>query len=268
MLTIKLFLVPAFLALITLAGKRWGANVAGWLAGLPVVTGPILFILALENGANFTAAAATASLSAVFASVSFSITYAHACMRFRCLPSLFCGLFVWLVAALILSFIPSSVLSALVIALSTLVAASHAFPKISRQVSSNSIRAYEIVFRMIVGAILTVLVTTFSSSLGASWSGLFAVFPILAIVLAAFSHKTQGAVFAVSLLRGMVTGLYSFVAFCLTLSVTLEHVSLALSFMSSIAATIIVQVATKNVMKSKGSDELHSKSNCEPPAHS
>lgn len=268
MLTIKLFLVPAFLALITFAGKRWGANVAGWLAGLPVVTGPILFILALENDASFAAAAATASLSAVFASVSFSITYAHACIRFRCLPSLFCGLFAWLVAALILSFIPSSILSALAIALSTLVAASHAFPKISRQVGSNSIRASEIVFRMIAGAILTLLVTTFSSSLGASWSGLLAVFPILAIVLAAFSHKTQGAAFAVSLLRGMVTGLYSFVAFCLTLSVTLVHVSLALSFISSITAAIIVQVATKNVMKSKGSYEPHSKSDCEPPVHS
>ncbi|MFS2023768.1 hypothetical protein [Massilia sp. CT11-137] len=268
MLTIKLFLVPAFLAFITFAGKRWGANVAGWLAGLPVVTGPILFILALENDASFAAVAATASLSAVFASVSFSITYAHACIRFRCLPSLFCGLFAWLVAALILSFIPSSILSALVIALSTLVAASRAFPKISRQVSSNSIRASEIIFRMIAGAILTVLVTTFSSSLGASWSGLLAVFPILAIVLAAFSHKTQGAAFAVSLLRGMVTGLYSFVAFCLTLSVALVHASLALSFISSIAAAIIVQVATKNVMKSKGSYELHSKSDCEPPVHS
>lgn len=268
MLTIKLLLVPAFLALITFAGKRWGANVAGWLAGLPVVTGPILFILALENGASFTAAAAAASLSAVFASVSFSITYAHACMRFRCLPSLFCGLLAWLVAALILSFIPSSILSALVIALSTLFAASHAFPKISRQASSNSIRASEIVFRMIAGAILTVLVTTSSSSLGASWSGLLAVFPILAIVLAAFSHKTQGAAFAVSLLRGMVTGLYSFVAFCLTLSVTLVHVSLALSFISSITAAIIVQVATKNVMKSKGSYELPSKSDCEPPVRS
>jgi len=251
MLTLKLFLVPGFLALITLAGKRWGATVAGWLAGLPVVTGPILFFLALEHDEYFTSAAATASLSAVFASVSFSLTYARACVRFGCLPSLFFGLCAWLAAASILSLLHASVFAALAIAVCTLIVAPRAFPAVSVHVGANGIRTYEIGLRMVAGAFLTLLVTGFASSFGPAWSGLLAVFPILGIVLAVFSHSTQGAAFAVSLLRGMVAGLYSFVAFCFTLSITLLHASLAVSFMTSIVVAVFVQVTTRRVMKSK-----------------
>jgi chromate transport protein ChrA len=49
-LILKLLLIPGFLLLISLAGKRWGPSVAGWLSGLPVVVGPILFFLAIEQG--------------------------------------------------------------------------------------------------------------------------------------------------------------------------------------------------------------------------
>ncbi|RON08058.1 hypothetical protein BK659_17630 [Pseudomonas brassicacearum] len=49
-LLLKLSLIPGFLLLISLAGKRWGPSVAGWLSGLPVVVGPILFFLAVEQG--------------------------------------------------------------------------------------------------------------------------------------------------------------------------------------------------------------------------
>lgn len=50
MLALKLALVPAFLAALTMAGRMWGPSVAGWLAGLPVVAGPIVLLLALARG--------------------------------------------------------------------------------------------------------------------------------------------------------------------------------------------------------------------------
>ncbi|MBN8494763.1 MAG: hypothetical protein J0M00_25385 [Burkholderiales bacterium] len=51
MLALKLLLVPAFLGLLTLVARWLGPAVAGWLAGLPLVAGPIVLILALEQGA-------------------------------------------------------------------------------------------------------------------------------------------------------------------------------------------------------------------------
>ena len=44
MILLKLLLVPLLLAAVTLAGRRWGQSVAGWLGSFPIVAGPILLI--------------------------------------------------------------------------------------------------------------------------------------------------------------------------------------------------------------------------------
>jgi hypothetical protein len=64
-LALKLLLIPSFIGLVSLAGRLWGPTVAGWLAGLPVVAGPILFLLWLEQGAEFARSATVYSLAAV-----------------------------------------------------------------------------------------------------------------------------------------------------------------------------------------------------------
>ena len=65
----------------------------------------------------------------------------------------------------------------------------------------------ELVCRMLAGAALTFAVTWASGRVGAGWSGLLAVFPILGIVLAVFSHRSLGPAYAAALLRAMATGL-------------------------------------------------------------
>src|SRR2546422_10904497 len=73
---LKLVLVPSFIGLVSLAGKRWGARFAGWLAGMPIVAGPILFLLWVERGAGFARAAAVYSLAAVASVIAYSTGYA------------------------------------------------------------------------------------------------------------------------------------------------------------------------------------------------
>jgi len=41
MLAFKLLLTPALLGLVSLAGRRWGPAVSGWLVGLPLTSGPV-----------------------------------------------------------------------------------------------------------------------------------------------------------------------------------------------------------------------------------
>jgi hypothetical protein len=57
-LTLKLFLVPALIYIVTLIGRRWGPGVAGWFSALPIVSGPILLVMALEQGTGFASVAA------------------------------------------------------------------------------------------------------------------------------------------------------------------------------------------------------------------
>jgi len=52
-LALKLTLVPLLIYLVTLAGRRWGPAVAGRLSAFPIVAGPTLLTLALEQGLPF-----------------------------------------------------------------------------------------------------------------------------------------------------------------------------------------------------------------------
>src|SRR5215210_8058264 len=91
-LVLKLLLVPLFIWGVTLVSRRWGPTVGGWLSAFPVVSAPILFFIALEHGATFTAHAAVGTLSAVLANIAFGISYAWVATRFSWLLSLIAGL--------------------------------------------------------------------------------------------------------------------------------------------------------------------------------
>ena len=248
MLFLKLVLVPVFLLLVTLAGKRWGPSAAGWLAGLPIVTGPILYFIAVERGPGFAASASTLALSAVFASVSFSVAYAHACRRQGWSVAMVAGLVAWFAAASLLSFSPPSVVLSLVVALTTLLAAPRVFPPTPERPAGRVIGHAELVVRMLAGAVLTLTVTMAAGELGPRWSGLLAVFPILGIVLAVFSHRAQGAGFAIALLKSMAKGLYSFLAFCLVLALALPAMAMPAAFTVAVLASLAVQGVTGRLL--------------------
>jgi uncharacterized membrane protein (GlpM family) len=249
-LALKLALVPAFLLLVSVAGRLWGPAIAGRLAGLPLVTGPILFFLALERGPEFTARAATAALSAVVASQCCSVAYAHAAQRLPWPLALCTSLTTWFVAALLLSVMPPSLPLALLVALTSLTLAPRLFPKVVLPpVTVRSSRA-ELMCRMIAGAALTLAVTWAGSIVGERWTGLLSVFPLLGSVLAVFSHRTFGAAYAAVILRGLALGMYSFAAFCVALALVLPLLGVTLGFSSSVVVALLAQVLTRRAIGS------------------
>lgn len=223
MLLLKLLVIPGFLLLISLAGKRWGPSVAGWLSGLPVVVGPILFFLAIEQGQVFAAQSATAALSAMFAMIAFCVTYAQVAQRAKWPWALVISLLVWASAAVVLSLIAPSLLFSVIAAATALLAAPYLFPSVQPIVSGPKPKSDKLLLRMIAGALLTLAVTLLASTVGERWSGLLAVFPVLGSVMAVFSQQTRGPAFTAALLRATATGMYSFAAFCLVLALALPR---------------------------------------------
>lgn len=61
-LLLKLTITPSLIYLASLASKRWGHAVGGWIVALPLTAGPVVFFLALENGHAFAASAAVGCL--------------------------------------------------------------------------------------------------------------------------------------------------------------------------------------------------------------
>ncbi len=56
-LALKLAATPLLIGAATLAGRRWGQAIGGWLVGLPLTSGPIALFLALDHGTQFAARA-------------------------------------------------------------------------------------------------------------------------------------------------------------------------------------------------------------------
>lgn len=247
MIALKFTLVPAFLLVVSLSGRWWGPAIAGWLAGLPIVAGPILFLLILEHGSAFGVRAVTLSLAAIFASEAFNFAYAWSCRAKPWPIALSAGLMAWLLAAALLSFLPLSPLLAVGVAMVAVLFGQFFLPGSQAAAASSPLMRSDLAGRMAAGAALTMLVTALSSSVGPTWSGLLAVFPLLGMVLSVSSHRAHGPDFVIALLRGMVIGRFSFAAFCVCLIFTLQHQSVVVAFAESAVLSMLVQWVTKRL---------------------
>jgi uncharacterized membrane protein (GlpM family) len=248
MLALKLLLVPSFLALITLVGRRWGPSVSGWLAGFPFVAGPILLLIAIERGAAFAATSASAALGAVVASLAYMLAYAWTSRRRRWHVACLAGLLAWFVAVALLRLmlvLPWDPWPSLVVALVGLRWIVPRFPPVQQVTIGARLPSYELPVRMAAGALLTVIVTGVSAHIGPAWSGLVTIFPVLSMVLAVFSHRAHGAAYVGAMLRSMAVGLWGLLAFCLALALLLPRLSMTWSFVIATVLAIVAQLAVR-----------------------
>jgi uncharacterized membrane protein (GlpM family) len=250
-LALKLFLVPSLIVLITLAGRRWGPGVAGWLSAFPVVAGPILLTIAIEQGAGFAARAAQGTLLAVVATLSFCLAYAWASTRLGVAGSVAGALAAWALVASVLNLIHPAVMPAALAVLACLLAAPRLFPSVAAPGTAGQ-PARDMLWRMLSAGALVLAVTLSAARLGPQLSGTLAMFPVMGTVLTTFAHARQGRSHAVALLRGMALGFFAFAAFCLTLALMLGQVGLAAAFTSAFCAALIVQLTLKVLVSASG----------------
>ena len=251
LLALKLVLVPAFLAALTVAGRVWGPSVAGWLAGLPVVAGPIVLLLARERGSSFAAQASAASIAAIAASEAFNFSYAWTCRRFAWPLALVVGMLGWVGVAFLLTQIPVGLAWAVAAACIAVAVSQSGLPRVNGRVPAAPSGLGDLAVRMLAGALLTLAVTTLSASMGATWSGLLSVFPLLGIVLAVSAQRAHGPDFVALLMRGMVIGRASFAAFFAVTATLLPRYGVWAGFVCAAVLSIIVQGATRRMFIAK-----------------
>lgn len=247
MLLLKLTLVPFFIAVVTLAGRKWGLRAAGILGGLPVIAGPIIFILTLEYGSAFAAVAATAAISAIASLLGFGIGYSWAGRRFSWPLALACGVVIWFIVAGVLSQLPQNPWLATFIAGMALLITPSLLPA-SVAPAQPPPKLADMPFRMAAGALLTLGVTGAASVVGGIWSGLLSVFPVIGLVMAVFTHRSQGADQVSLLVQGMVRGLYSFAAYFLVFSLSVVFLGLLKACLLSILAAAVVQAIAQGLI--------------------
>jgi uncharacterized membrane protein (GlpM family) len=243
-LLLKLCLVPALIALVTFAGRRWGPAVAGWLSAFPIVAGPILWFIALEHGADFAAVAAVGTLTGVLAILVYGMSYSWAATKYRWPASLALAYVAYALAAAAVGAAPLTLPVATLAVLVTLFFAPRAYPR-REAVRRSGKPPNDLLLRMALGAVLVLTVTHFAEKLGPSLSGVLAMFPVMNTVLALFTHRSAGSGAVIQLLRGMVYGLYAFATFCVVLAWALPRTGSDAAFLWALAAAGIVQVLSK-----------------------
>lgn len=244
MLLLKLMLVPMFLLAVSLTARRWGPHVAGRLAGMPVVVGPILAFIAVEQGPVFGAQAATGSLASVPGVLLFLVVYAHAALRTAWPAALTLALAAWAATSWLVLQGPGGLAWLAGLAALSLAVAPRLAPRVPPPVALRPSDAADLAARMAAGAALTLAVTLAAATLGSHLSGLLAAFPLLSTVVSVTTHRRQGGPYLAALLRAMLSGLYAMAAFCATLALALPRLPLAAALGAALLATLAMQALT------------------------
>lgn len=243
-LTLKLVATPALIGTATLVGRRWGQSIGGWLVGLPLTTGPVAFFIALEQGTAFGAAAAAGSLGGAVAEAAFAVAYGRSASRSGWLPSLLAGSMAYAAVAAVLQGLGLGPVLLFGVAVVALIVSLQLIPSESPGTASAPPPRWDVPARMVLATAVVLALTALAPRLGATLSGLLATYPLFAAILTAFGHRLEGAGAAVSVLRGLLFGLFSFVAFCLVLALALVPLGIAGAFVAAIAVALLVQGAS------------------------
>jgi hypothetical protein len=247
---LKLILAPVILGGASLAGRRWGPAISGWLVGLPLTSGPIIFFLALSNGEKFAASAIAGTISGGFSLVAFCLVYGWLATRFDWRVSLIGSMLAYfgivsIMQNVILPFAPLIISVVL-----TIVIGLFLMPK-NGEMQLNDIQPgrWDISSRILIGTAFIVLLTEAAPLLGSRLTGLLATIPLYTTILTVFSHRLQGPAGAAHVLRGLLFGLFGFAGFFLTLSLLIEKSGITIGFLAAVVTTLIIQGITLLIIR-------------------
>jgi len=249
---IEVVLAPALVGAATLAARRWGERTGGLVSAFPAIVGPVLLVAALEHGAAFAARAASGTLLGLVALSAFTLAYARTARRLGWPASLAAGWAAAGAAGLAVSTVTAGPAVALAAAAASLALAHRLLAGAAQRPASDAGRAprsrrlapaWDLPLRMALTAALVVALTWAAGRFGAVAGGILAALPVLASILAAFTHRQLGADAARVLLRGMLAGMAGFVGFCLVVATAAERAGIAVAFTAATLIALAVQVA-------------------------
>jgi hypothetical protein len=240
-LLMKLTLAPGLVAATTLAGRRWGALVAGVVGGFPAVVGPILIALDAQHGDAFAARAASGALAGLISLTAFVVAYGWLARRLRWPAALLLSWAAFAAATAALDGLEPAVELALPLVLGSFALAYAVLPRAGAAADATAaVPRFDLALRVVATAAFVVALTGLAGALGPRLSGLLAAFPVLASVLSAFIHAQQGPTAVADFLRGLVAGLGGFAAFCFTVAELLPEVGAVAAFAAATAVALVV----------------------------
>lgn len=250
LLLLKLSLTPVLIGAASLAARRWGPSIGGWLVALPLTSGPVALYIALDRGTAFAAGTAEGSIGGLLGDAAFALGYAWLARRFGWFVSMLGGFCCFAIAALAMQpFIsgPAVVLFAIVAV--AMAVCLRLAPVAAAAGGAAPLPRWDIPARMVVGTSIVLAITEAASVLGPQLSGILAAFPVYVTVLAVFAHRLQGPETAMGVTRGLQFGLFGTIVFFLVVTSTIESLGIGFAFCAGILATVAVQSVSLRLVR-------------------
>jgi hypothetical protein len=246
---LRLALVPLAVWLASLAARRWGHKVSGYLGGMPLIGGPITLFLALDHGAAFAARSATFTLAAILGQAAHLLAFAWVAQRRRWPTALFAGWSAFAVAAALVVALDPAPLAALGLALAGLLTAQRALPRYRGATSLPAVPLAELRLRLAAAFVLAAVILWSARAFGPVVSGVLLSLPITGSIMPPFTLALYGPDAVARLLRGFIVGLFGFTTFFFVLSTSAVFLGVALSFTLALAAALAVVFLAARILR-------------------
>ncbi|HEX9117252.1 MAG TPA: hypothetical protein VGA61_14380 [Anaerolineae bacterium] len=239
-LLLKLFLTPLMIGAVTLAGRRWGPGVSGWLMGFPLTSAPVSLILALQDGSAFAARAAIGTLGGQASVCLFCLAYGWLALNWDWPIAAGGAILAFLLATLIWSRFALALLPTFAVVLLMIGLIGWKLPKRRAPAEPVAAPRWDMPARMVIAATFVLLLTSLAATLGPQLSGLLSPFPIFGVIMATFAHRQLGAAAAIRLLRGVVLGSFAFASFFAVIGYALPALAIPWSYLLATLAALVV----------------------------
>jgi hypothetical protein len=243
-LAFKLLITPLLIGSVTLAGRRWGSIVSGMLIGLPLTSGPISFILALEYGQEFASQSAVGNLAGQISNCVFCLAYIGVARSCSWKISSIAAIAAFFTATFVLNLFSWQLWPALSVLLVFIVFSARLVSQHSLSTQGPLPPKWDLPARVVCATALVIILTAMADRLGPQLSGLISPFPAFSVIFAAFTHSQQGGKSASNLLRGVIVGSGGYAAFFTVVGTMLTSHGVAITYLAASLASIVVGAST------------------------
>jgi hypothetical protein len=238
---LKIAVPPLLVALVSIAARRWGTTFGGLIMGLPWMTGPVLFFLAIDKGEHFAIDACTGIELGVVAIALYALAYgalARVGGWSLSLPSAATAFTAtaWLINGLKLALSLAAAFGA-----ASLLVVFLLLPKPRARAVPRAPPWWDIPIRMLATLVLVAGIMMLADRLGPRLSGIVSTYPVVLTVVGSFTHHQLGADAVLRILRGIMLSLLSFVAFFFVAGTVIDQIGLVIAY--ALAAGVAVAMS-------------------------
>jgi hypothetical protein len=234
---LKLVLAPIILGGASLASRRWGPAVSGWLIGLPLTSGPVALFVALSHDSTFAASTALGTLSGGIALVVFCLAYTWTAATFGWQMSICASMLGYTAVTIVMQNLVLPLWAIFPLVVLAILAGLRLMPDQTKLAQMETKPGkWDLPVRILIGTSFILGLTGIAPLIGPRLTGLLSTIPLY----------PAGAG---SVLRGLLFGMFGFAGFYLVLGLLLERAGIVPSFIAAIATTLIIQGISLLVMR-------------------